>query len=359
MAAGPGRGAVIDHDDVVQRHGYHRLRVKRVVQETADTGSLVLDVPDDLLEAFRYQPGQFCTFRVRIGPDEHFRCYSMSSAPETDQDLAVTVKRVPGGAVSNWLLDQVSDGDVVELTRPSGAFLIRSGTGPIIGFCGGSGITPVISIAKSALTSSRRPVRLLYANRDAESIIFDGTLRTLESRFPDRFSVDRHLDSVSGLPAAAAIREFVDGDLTADFYVCGPGPFMELVEESLVRLGVEPDAVLIERFTAPDDPGRASSDGSSGTEAPATIVLELRGKRHEVAYHPGDTVLETARRANLPAPYSCEAGSCATCMALLCEGSATMRVNNALTPEELEEGWILTCQAVPNGSPLRVEYEQL
>ncbi len=279
---------MIDHDDVVQRHGYHRLRVKRVVQETADTRSFVLDVPDDLVEAFRYQPGQFCTFRVRIGSDEHFRCYSMSSAPETDEDLAVTVKRVPGGAVSNWLLDQVSDGDVVEVTRPSGAFLIRGGTGPIIGFCGGSGITPLISIAKSALTSSERSVRLLYANRDPDSVIFDSTLRTLESRFPDRLSVDRHLDSVSGLPAATAIRDFVDGDLAADFYVCGPGPFMELVEESLVRLGVEPDAILIERFTAPPEPGpvsprrvlaaprpprrSCSSCAGSGTRSPTTPV---------------------------------------------------------------------------------------
>jgi len=359
MPAGPGRVAMIDRGDVVQRHGYHQLRVKRVMEETADTRSFVLDVPADLVEAFRYQPGQFCTFRVRIGPDEHFRCYSMSSAPETDEDLAVTVKRVQGGAVSNWLLDQVSDGDVLEVTRPSGAFLIRGGTGPIIGFCGGSGVTPLISIAKSALTSSERPVRLLYANRDADSIIFDRTLRTLESRFPDRLTVVRHLDSVDGLPAAAAIRGFVDADLTADFYVCGPGPFMELVEESLVRLGVEPDAILIERFTAPPDPGPVSLDGPSGAEVPTTIVLELRGKRHEVAYHPGDTVLETARRAGLPAPYSCEAGSCATCMALLCEGSATMRVNNALTQEELDEGWILTCQALPTSSPFRVEYEQL
>ena len=171
--------------------------------------------------------------------------------------------------------------------------------------------------------------------------------------------MERHLDSVSGLPDATAIRDFVDGDLDADFYVCGPGPFMDLVEESLVRLGVEPDAILIERFTAPPEPGPVSPDGSSPTEAPATIVFELRGKRHEVAYHPGDTVLETARRANLPAPYSCEAGSCATCMALLCDGSVTMRVNNALTPEELEEGWVLTCQALPTGSPFRIEYEQL
>ena len=347
-----------DIDDVIRRHAYHPLRVKEVVRETEDARSFVLDVPDDLREAFRYAAGQFCTFRVRIGGDEHHRCYSMSSSPACDDDLAVTVKRVRGGTVSNWFNDQVSVGDLVEAARPSGTFLIRDGDRPVVALCGGSGITPVISIAKSVLATSARPVRLLYANRDPGSVIFDGLLRDLETRYEERFTVLRHSDSTSGFPGPAAIEAVVPGDRHADYYVCGPGPFMEVAEQSLLGLGVDPGAILIERFVAGTGPGASPPAPPVEAPVPAAIVLRLRGRRHEIAYHAGDTVLETARRANLPAPYSCESGSCATCMALVREGSVTMRVNNALTPDEVEEGWILTCQSLPRGPVLSVDYEE-
>ena len=348
-----------EHDGTIRRHGYHALRVKGIVEETADTRSYVLDVPTDLLEAFRYRPGQFCSFRVHLDGDEYARCYSMSSAPETDDDLTVTVKRVPGGVVSNWFNDHVAVGDLVEVTGPSGTFCVRDDGRPIIGFCGGSGITPVISIAKSVLASSTRSVRLLYANRDPTSVIFDGPLRELQRRHPEVLDVHRHFDPDSGFLDAADIVAFVDGCLDADFYLCGPGPFMDLVESTLLALGVGPDAIFIERFVHTAEPGPAPVEDGDGADTPEVIVLILKGKKHEIPYHAGDTVLETARRADLAAPYSCEAGSCATCMALLREGGVAMRVNNALTPDELDEGWVLTCQSLPTSASLTVEYEPL
>ncbi len=352
------RPTVPDVDGPARRHAFHPLRVGEVIEETDDTRSFVLVVPDPLGEVYRYRPGQFCTFRVRIGADEHFRCYSMSSAPETDGDLAVTVKRVPGGTVSNWFNDEVSVGDLLDTSPPSGVFCLRGGDRPVVGFCGGSGITPVISLAKSALASTGRSVRLLYASRDPHSVIFDEALRRLETTAAERLSVRRHVDAVSGYPGPGAVLDVVAGELDADFYVCGPGPFMELVEETLLGAGVAPEAILIERFVTPE-PGEAPPVGSGGAPVPTTIVLQLEGRRHELAYHAGDTVLETARRAGLKAPYSCEAGNCATCMALLHEGEVATRVNNALTPGEVEEGWILTCQSVPASASLRVEYERL
>src|SRR6476620_2961253 len=123
-------GVVVDHDQVRREHGYHPLRVKRIVEETADTRSFVLDVPTELGATFRYLPGQFCTFRVHIDGDEYLRSYSMSSAPETDDDLTLTVKRVSGGVVSNWLLDHVSAGDVLETTKPAGVFCVQDGERP-------------------------------------------------------------------------------------------------------------------------------------------------------------------------------------------------------------------------------------
>ena len=216
----------------------------------------------------------------------------------------------------------------------------------------------MISLVKSALASTTRPIRLLYASRVADSIIFDGTLTELETRSPTRLSVRRHVDTVSGFPGPESIVEVVAGDREADFYVCGPGPFMDLVEDTLLEVGVAPENILIERFVTPE-PGERSSVAVPDASAPATIVLQLHGRRHEIPYHAGDTVLESARRADLAAPYSCEAGNCATCMALLHEGSVTMRVNNALTPDEVDEGWILTCQSLPTSPSIRIEYEQL
>ncbi len=259
-----------DHDDVLRQHGYHPIAVKQVVAETDDTRSFVLDVPDELRDTFQYRPGQFCTFRVRIGGDELTRCYSMSSAPETGDDLTVTVKRVPGGVVSNWFNEQVAAGDVLEVTKPAGTFCVRPGDRPIMAFCGGSGVTPVMSITRSVLAASTRPVHLLYANRGAGSVIFDEPLRALQAHHPERLAVRHHYDSDGGFVDAPTIVDFVDDRVDADFYICGPGPFMDLVEATLLGLGVDPDAIFIERFVTSaaaggslDEPDVADSTGTS------------------------------------------------------------------------------------------------
>jgi 3-ketosteroid 9alpha-monooxygenase subunit B len=351
-----------DQDPVRRDHGYHTLRVKKVVPETADASSFVLEVPEPLRETFRYRPGQFCTFRVPVEDEPLLRSYSMSSAPETDDDLTVTVKRVAGGLVSNWLLDNVSDGDALELTKPAGVFCPRATDRPVLGFCGGSGVTPVLSITKHVLASGGRAVRLLYANRDKASVIFDAALADLGTAHPGRLSVRHHLDEEVGYLTGRDIIEFVGRDLEADCYICGPGPFMDVVESTLLVLGVPRESIFIERFLVEQqekDRQAAAAGGDAESDAPATVTVTLGGKTVEVAYQPGDTLLETARRGGLRPPFSCEAGNCATCMAFLKEGSVTMRANNALTPEEVEEGWVLTCQSVPRGATVKVEYEAM
>lgn len=347
-------------DDIRRGHGYHQLRVKRVVQETSDTRSFVLDVPAGLAGTFRYRPGQFCTFRVRVDGTELYRSYSMSSAPEADADLTVTVKRVPSGAVSNWFNDHVAEGDVLDVAKPAGVFCVRDGEQPVVAFCGGSGVTPVLSIAKSVLASTRRPVTLLYANRDRQSVIFEEELRRMRESHPGRLDVRYHYDSEAGFPDAVAVTTLAADHVGADFYICGPTPFMDLVEDALGFLGVSEEQILIERFgdAAERDLPTESDDKADADSAPEAVTLILNGKKQTVDYRPGDTVLETARRGGLQPPFSCEAGNCATCMAIVRAGSATMRVNNALTPDEVQEGWVLTCQALPQGpGTVTVEYD--
>jgi len=363
---------VADHDEVRRLHGFHHLRVRAVVDETADARSFVLDVPEDLKDLFAYRPGQFCTFRVHVDGDELQRCYSMSSAPETDPTLAVTVKRVPGGSVSNWLLDNVAEGDELEVTKPAGVFCVPDGDAPVAAFCGGSGVTPVMSITKSVLAGTDRPVRVLYANRDADSVIFRDELDRLGREHPSQLVVQHHLDSEGGYLTADDVRAFTaasgDGAL---FFLCGPTPFMDLVERTLLDDGVPADRIFLERFgdqqgPAVGEPSPAPggsvdevADDAGDADATETVTIVLKGTRVEVAYRAGDTILQTARAGGLQAPFSCEAGNCATCMAMLHEGSATMRTNNALTPEEVEEGWVLTCQALPHGRTVVAEYEDL
>jgi ferredoxin-NADP reductase len=341
-------------------HGFHPVRITRIIQETPDTRTYVLDAP------FPYRAGQFVTIKA-CGT---LRSYSMSSSPETDAELMTTVKRVPGGLVSNWMHDHLAPGDVVETTLPAGVFCLREGdeaggarefAAPVVAFCGGSGITPILSLAKSALAGTGRPVRVLAADRDADSVIFAAALGELAERYPDRFQVRHHLDDGQGFVTPEQVREFVGGDTGADFYLCGPAPFMELVENALLAHGVAPERIFVERFaqTAADHPLQENPEQEP--EEPAdqdgTLTLVLSGKRHTLAQRSGETFLESARRAGLAPPFSCEAGNCATCIAQVTEGEAKMRVNNALDDDEIAEGWVLTCQGEPTTPHVTVEYE--
>ncbi len=335
-------------------HGFHPLRVVDVVRETAEASSFVLDVPPELGTAFAYESGQFCTFRIWVGGEPHLRCYSMSSAPAVDPDLRVTVKRTPDGVVSNWLCDHLAAGDTVEVTRPAGVFRLGDGTGDVIALSAGSGITPVFSLVKTALATTSRRVNLLYANRDEEAVIFRSEIDGLQERHDSRFTLRHHLDVDDGFIGPDAVRRLVDTAQDPDFYVCGPGPFMDLVETTLLDRGVSAHRIHIERFT-PDEwvPEVVAVEGGTG---PLQVTIELDGRTESTDYHPGTTILQTARQMGLSPPFSCESGSCATCMARLLEGTASMHVNNALTDDEVVGGWVLTCQAVPTSPSVRVAY---
>ncbi len=205
-------------------HVYHPLTVLDVVEETADTRTFVLGVPEALAATFAYEPGQFCTFRAVVDGEEVARSYSMSSAPAVGDPLAVTVKRVPGGKMSNWMIDNLQPGGRVDVLRPTGLFVLRDTAAPIVAYAGGSGITPVFSIVKAALATTDRRVTLVYANRDADSVIFDEPLAKLEAESGGRLAVHRHLDAESGFLDARACAELAGGQATADFYICAPAP---------------------------------------------------------------------------------------------------------------------------------------
>jgi 3-ketosteroid 9alpha-monooxygenase subunit B len=337
---------------MLSEHEYHPLTVLDVVDETADTRSFVLAIPAELEETFAYTAGQFCTFRATIDGESVVRCYSMSSAPERGEPFTTAVKRVPGGRMSNWLNDAVAPGDALDVMRPTGLFVLRETDAPIVAFAGGSGITPVISIIKSALATTARPITLVYANRSDDAVIFGAELERLVAASGERLSVRHHLDSERGFLDAAGCAALVGERAHADFYICGPAPYMDTVEAGLTMLDVAPEQRFIERFVVAGDV--PALDDVSATES---VTIRLQQRTHTVAYQPGDTILETARRGGLQPPFSCELGNCATCMAHLDDGSATMRANNALTTDEVDTGWVLTCQAVPTTREVVVDYD--
>src|SRR5262249_37634840 len=156
---------------MLREHGYHRLTVTAVIDETADTRSFVLDIPPALEVRFAYVVGQYCAFRATIDGEQIVRCYSMSSSPETGDPFTVTVKRVPGGKMSNWMNDALAPGDTIDVMPPAGRFVLRAGATPIVAFAGGSGITPILSIMKTALATTARDIALVYANRGADAVI--------------------------------------------------------------------------------------------------------------------------------------------------------------------------------------------
>jgi 3-ketosteroid 9alpha-monooxygenase subunit B len=191
----------------------------------------------------------------------------------------------------------------------------------------------------------------VYANRDPDTVIFAEAIERLRAGSDGRLSVHYHLDSEKGFLDAAACARLVGDRTQADFFVCGPGPYMTVVQAGLDQRGVDPGRVFIERFDLPDEARSIESETES-------VTIRLEGRKRRVRYERGDTILDTARRAGLDPPFACQAGNCGTCMAHLGGGKVTMRVNNALGADEVEQGWILTCQAVPTSREVVVDYDR-
>ncbi|MFA5707882.1 2Fe-2S iron-sulfur cluster-binding protein [Mycolicibacterium sp.] len=334
-------------------NGFTPLRVKRVVRETADAVSLVLDVPDGERERFAYRAGQFVTLRVCIDGEEHQRCYSMSSCPALEADLQITVKRDRGGLVSNWLNDTAEVGSQYTAAPPEGRFVLADTDREVVAFAGGSGITPVFSLLRSALSATARRTGLYYANRDRDSVIFGESLSQLVAQHADRFTLHQHLDAADGVVTARHVADFMGGRAEAEVYVCGPTPFMDTVEAALLDLGVPKERIHLERFT----PVAAPAPETNGAAVTEEVTIELGRTTVTQPYRAGNTLLQTARLAGLKAPSSCETGSCGTCMAQVTEGSARMLNNDALDDDEVAEGWVVTCQALPTSPTVRVVYE--
>jgi 3-ketosteroid 9alpha-monooxygenase subunit B len=336
---------------------YFQVPVAEVIRETDEACSLVLDVPASLVPAFSYRPGQFVTVRV---PSELCgsvaRCYSLSSSPVAGERPAITVKRTEGGYASNWIFDRVRAGTVLDLLPPAGMFSPRSLDGDFLLFAAGSGITPVMSILKSALHAGRGRVVLVYANRDERSVIFASVLRRLAADSAGRLVVVHWLDSLLGVPSAAALAALARPHTSSEVFICGPDPYLALVREALGRLRVPGGRVHVERFLSlAENPFEQTSAVPDGALA-ATLSVTLDGATTRLPWPAGARMLDVLIDAGLDAPYSCRQGICGACACQLTSGEVEMAHNEVLEEGDLAEGYILACQALAQTPGVSITY---
>jgi len=331
---------------------HYQVRVADVIDETDAACSLVLDVPADLADVFRYRPGQFLTVRVPDGRGGSVaRCYSLSSSPHAEDAPTITVKRTDGGYASNWIADHVRAGGMLDVLPPAGTFCPGSLDGDFLLFAAGSGITPVISILKSALAAGRGRIVLVYANRDERSVIFSSQLRRLAAE-TDRLLVVHRLDSLHGPPTVAEMAALARPYADAQAFVCGPDPYLAVVREALRRLGVK--GVHVERFVPLAENPFEVTEPTGGTAA--TLEVCLDGQTRRLPWPAGTRMLDVLIDEGLDPPFSCREGICGACACQLAGGEVKMAHNEVLEAEDLAEGYILACQAVALTPEVSITY---
>ncbi|MRH87008.1 2Fe-2S iron-sulfur cluster binding domain-containing protein [Nocardia sp. SYP-A9097] len=337
------------------------LRVSAVINETADSVSLVFDVPEDVRERFTYQPGQFLTLRIPSDlTGSVARCYSLASSPHTDDKPKVTVKRTVDGYGSNWVCDNLTAGSEIEVLPPSGVFTPKNLDEDLLLFAAGSGVTPVMSILKSALARGNGRMVVVYANRDAESVIFAAELRELADKHPQRLTVIHWLEPLQGLPTADALATLTAPYAGYEAFMCGPKPFMDRVHDALAQNEVPRNRTHAEVFNSlSGDPFADTAPAEISDEEAAdaaTVEVELDGETHELEWPRSQTLVDIMLSKGLDVPYSCLEGECGSCACTVVEGSVEMENAEILDPEDIANGYILGCQARPVTDRLKIQF---
>lgn len=358
------------------------LPITRIQDETPDAYTLFFPKPDD--EKFNYQPGQYLTFKVTVDGEELRRAFSLSSSPVSDNHLSVTIKRVEGGRVSNYLRDKLSVGDTLEVLPPMGNFkaeLNPANSKNYILIGAGSGITPLMSILKSVLeTEPNSVVTLWYGNRKEDSVIFSKQLEEFQVKYSGRLYVHHCLSKPSDSWTGAVGRLdkekiykltsdlFMQDTHRKEYYLCGPTGLIEEAESALEKHAVNFSDVYHEFYSAPapseEDVAKAYGlDEASMAEVDEviqtrTVKIILDEEEGEFVVEPSSTILEAALDNDLDPPYACTSGICTTCRCKLRSGVVSMDISEGLSEEELEEGFVLACQAHPLTDNVVLDFDE-
>lgn len=354
---------------------FHTLKIAEVRRETPSAVSILFDLPEAEREAFAFRAGQHITLRADIEGEDVRRNYSLCVAPH-DGELRVAIKAINGGRFSAWANTSLAAGDTIDVMPPHGSFswdFDPKAQRHYVGFAGGSGITPVLSLLKTALREEPLSrFTLFYGNRSSAEIMFLEEIAALKDRFLDRLEAyhflededDEDIALFNGRLDSGKLGELLAGLIDPAAidaaFICGPGPMMDAVEANLTSAGVPADRIRVERFTV-DRPSAAETEVAREIERSAEgrkVEVTLDGRRRRIVFDSAKgSILENARAAGLPTPYACKAGVCATCRAKLTQGEVHMKANYGLSPQEVAQGYILTCQAVPLTDDVALDYD--
>jgi len=354
---------------------FHPLSIAAIREETADARTVTFDIPAPLREAFAFIPGQYVTLRIDLDGEDVRRSYSICSTPD-DDGLSVGIRCIAGGSFSAFA-KSLKVGDVLDVMTPQGRFLAPiGGVHDYLLLAAGSGITPMMSIARSVLAAELESrLTLLYANRTSDSIMFRDTLDALKDRYLTRFALahildeeQQEVDLLNGRLDREKLEAFAKGGVIQPerhdgVYICGPQPMMEAASAAMQDLGVDTEKIHFELFTPPGGPPPVASASEAANEAAeggveVEVVLDGARRRFRLERQ-GETVLEAAKRAGLDLPFSCAAGMCCTCRCKVIEGSGEMIQNYSLEPWEMKAGFTLACQTRPTSKTLVLDFDAI
>jgi ring-1,2-phenylacetyl-CoA epoxidase subunit PaaE len=351
---------------------FHKLKVKDIINETKDTVSVSFDLPNAIASKFKFKSGQYLTLKCEVNGEECRRSYSICSSPNDDEPLAVAVKKVLNGKVSNYINNDLSIGDEIEVMEPQGNFVIENQINQekkFVGFAAGSGITPIMSMIKDISNeNSNSKFLLFYGNKKEEDVIFKNQLDGLNSE-----KIEIHYlytqqpassDLLSGRINASKSSELMKSKmdwLNADaFFMCGPEQMIMDVKESLKSFGVIDEKINYELFTVPVLMGSESKsveiEADFDGDAMVTVICDDEEIEFELNMD-GDTILDAAMNEDLDVPFSCKGAVCCTCKAKVVEGKVVMDANYALSDQEVEDGYVLACQSHPASSKVIVDFD--
>lgn len=354
---------------------FHALKVKAVKKETSDCVSVVFDVPEHLRETFRFTQGQSLTMRTVLNGEEVRRTYSICSSPLEEQ-LKVAIKKVEGGLFSGFANDQLKPNDVLDVMPPIGRFyttLNAVNKKNYIGFAAGSGITPLLSIIKTTLaTEPDSSFTLVYGNKNRSSIIFFEELEGLKNKYINRFNLihilsrektdaDVNFGRITKDKCNDLFSKLLDLKTADEFFICGPEDMIFSVKAFLEEKGIAEKKIHFELFTTPGQnkkqEARSKKYEEEGPQSKITVTLDGRSFDFNIPFNSDITILDAAMQQGADVPYACKGGVCCTCKAKLLEGEVKMDVHWGLEEEEIEQGYILTCQAHPTTPNVTVDFD--
>jgi ring-1,2-phenylacetyl-CoA epoxidase subunit PaaE len=348
---------------------YYDLSIKEIISETDDAISIVFENPEKKIS---YKSGQYLTLILQINGEEVRRSYSLSSSPETDEDLIVTVKKLEGGNVSNYINHELHPGDKIRVLKPMGNFTTefdKDNSRTLLLFAGGSGITPLMSILKTLLIKEPKSRAILvYQNRNLQSIIFKKLIDELSVKYADSFKVfhilskpEKTWQGNSGRITSDMIKKIIketDPDLqNTEAFFCGPPGMMDTAERIMEDLGVDKSCFYKESFVVSPSKKEIKEEKKKEIEGNSRVVINLDGEDHEIMVKQNEFILETALDHDIDIPFSCQSGLCTTCRGKLISGKVSMEDPDGLTDDEIKEGYILTCVSHPASNEIKIEFD--